>query len=173
MNFVLCASTLICASPVLAQSEFDGPYPVVMDVDPNLPTYTIYRPADLSIVPGKLPLVAFGNGGCFNQGNLQENLLGQLASYGMVVTVPGPTMVGGVKQDMPPGGIPAHTRSRTRPSGHVGTWSESHGGAMGMAALAWVRWQLQGDTASARMFQGVNCGLCTDKRWTIKKKNMG
>ena len=40
--------------------------------DPNLPTYTIYRPANLGKVPGKLPLVAFGSGGCFNQGNCRN-----------------------------------------------------------------------------------------------------
>lgn len=56
--------------------------------------------------------------------------------------------------------------------GHMGTSHDLHGGAMGAVALAWLRWQLQGDKASAKMFQGPNCGLCTDKRWTVKKKNM-
>lgn len=323
------------AAPLAAQSGFTGPYPVVLDAVPTLPDHTIYRPADLSKVPGKLPVIANGNGGCINQGNYQEGFLAEVASYGFIVTAPGAILRGGVKQDVPPGGIPAQNlppgggrapqaappattpqapaapagqgrgaqgaanlmagrqskpdqmiavldwvmtenaregsifrgkldadhlavmggscggleaifaagdpRVKTfvgmntgiirgqRPAGaqgpgmsmpaseadlakihtpslyviggpkdvaypnaekdfeaiqkvplfnanieagHSGTWMESRGGAMGEVVIAWMRWQLQSDKTSARMFQGPDCGLCTDKRWTVKKKNM-
>lgn len=321
------ASTL----PLLAQTGFSGPYPVVMDAVSTLPDHTIYRPADLSKVPGKLPLVAYGNGGCAFMGNIEESELAQWASYGFIVTVPGHIMINGVQQQVPPGGIPAQAvtarheggpppppnavppngppagmghagpaRARPRQSkpdqmitvmnwaqaendragsvlrgklnlhriavvgsscggleaisaapdprvttlvaissgvirtngpgpargpggmsmpgtvadlqklhtpvlyviggpkdiaypnaekdfqeiqnvplfnanidvGHMGTSRELHGGAMGAVALAWLRWQLQGDQAAGKMFEGPDCGLCTDKQWTVKKKNM-
>ena len=58
------------------------------------------------------------------------------------------------------------------PVGHSGTWRETDGGAMGAAAIAWLEWRLKGDAQAARMFEGADCGLCRDGRWTIKKKNM-
>ena len=336
------AALAIAFSPLLsAQTGFDGPYPVVMDAAQTLPDYTIYRPADLSKVSGKLPVVAYGNGGCAFRGNIEESQLAQWASYGFIVTVPGPILRNGTEQVVPAGGIPAQAAPEGRGGapqgapppaannaqpnapqagaargqgrggqggaaprqskpdqmitvmnwlqsensrqgsifrgkldldrigvagascggleaisaatdprvktlvamssgiirgggpgvrgggpgpgqsmpgsesdlqklhtpviyiiggskdiaypnaekdfesiqnvplfnanidvGHMGTSRELHGGAMGEVALAWLRWQLQGDKASAKMFEGANCGLCTDKRWTVKKKNM-
>jgi dienelactone hydrolase len=69
-----------------------GPYPVVMEADPSLPGYAVFRPADLKAVKGKAAFVAFGNGGCFNMGNAFQNLLGEVASQGFVVTAPGPIL---------------------------------------------------------------------------------
>ena len=67
-----------------------GPYAVVMEADPTLPDHTIYRPADLKAVKGKLPIVAFGNGGCANIGSAYRDFLGEIASRGYLVTAPGP-----------------------------------------------------------------------------------
>jgi dienelactone hydrolase len=67
-----------------------GPYAVVMEEDPSLPDHTVYRPADLKAVRGKLPVVAFGNGGCVNVGNSFQPLLAELASRGYLVAAPGP-----------------------------------------------------------------------------------
>jgi dienelactone hydrolase len=72
-----------------------GPYAVVMEMDSSLPGHTVYRPADLKAVKGELPVVAFGNGGCFNIGNAFQTLLGEVASYGYVVAAPGPIQAGG------------------------------------------------------------------------------
>src|SRR6185312_3939166 len=45
-----------------------GPHPAIMEVDPGLPTHTLYRPADLA-AGGRLPVVVWGNGACWNAGN--------------------------------------------------------------------------------------------------------
>ena len=66
-----------------------GPYPATRVEDPTLPTHTIYRPADLSRVPGKLPIVAFGNGGCRNTSVELTAFLADIASRGYVVVAQG------------------------------------------------------------------------------------
>lgn len=55
--------------------------------------------------------------------------------------------------------------------GHGGTWQEPGGGMMGAVAIAWLDWQLKGDMGAARTFVGDNCALCSDSRWTVKRKN--
>ena len=46
-----------------------GPLSVVIEHDPKLTTHTIYRPQDLSKIKGeKLPIIAWGEGGCANNG---------------------------------------------------------------------------------------------------------
>src|SRR5690349_15092472 len=45
-----------------------GPDPAIMQVDPGLPTHTLYRPEDLAAA-GKMPVVVWGNGACWNAGN--------------------------------------------------------------------------------------------------------
>jgi dienelactone hydrolase len=49
---------------------------------------------------------------------------------------------------------------------------DPRGGAWGEAASAWLKWQLKGDQAAARMFTGANCGFCGDPKWTIDKKKI-
>lgn len=60
-----------------------------MEAEPTLPSYTVYRPADLPKTSGKLPVIAFGNGGCMPIGNMFEVLLKEVASHGYVVVAPG------------------------------------------------------------------------------------
>jgi dienelactone hydrolase len=69
-----------------------GPYPVVVEANPGLPTHTIYRPADLAPFKGKtaLPIVSWGNGACANVGTLFEVFLKQIASHGYVAISIGP-----------------------------------------------------------------------------------
>jgi hypothetical protein len=38
--------------------------------------------------------------------------------------------------------------------------------------VAWVRWQLKGDEAAARMFRGERCGLCIQPEWHVRKKRV-
>jgi hypothetical protein len=40
------------------------------------------------------------------------------------------------------------------------------------ATIAWLRWQLMGDSAMATVFEGQSCTLCTDPAWNVQKKNM-
>lgn len=91
LTALLAAAALLpAAAGAEALSGTLGPYPVVMEQDPSLPDHTVYRPADLKAVPGKLPMIAFGNGGCANVGSAFKALLGEVASHGYVVTAPGP-----------------------------------------------------------------------------------
>ena len=79
--------------PTYAQtvvSNTSGPHDAVMEMDPSLPDHTIYRPADLSQVAGRLPVVGFGNGGCINIGSLYQAFLGEVASHGYLVVATGP-----------------------------------------------------------------------------------
>jgi len=60
-----------------------------------------------------------------------------------------------------------------REVGHYpATFLEPRGGAWGLAASAWLNWQLKGDQTAAKMFTGPNCGLCADPKWTIEKKKI-
>ncbi len=66
-----------------------GPYPAIMEVDPGLPTHTLYHPADLA-GSGRLPIVVWGNGACWNAGNSFRWFLSDIASYGYLVIAVGP-----------------------------------------------------------------------------------
>lgn len=59
------------------------------------------------------------------------------------------------------------------PVGHSGTfWSDTNGGDWAKVATAWLDWQLKGDTGAGKWFAGPDCGLCTDKRWTVIRKGL-
>jgi dienelactone hydrolase len=66
-----------------------GPYAAIMDVDRGLPTHTLYRPVELDKA-GKLPVVVWGNGACWNVGNSFRWFLSDIASYGYLVIALGP-----------------------------------------------------------------------------------
>ena len=53
--------------------------------------------------------------------------------------------------------------------GHGGTYNQDNGGPFGVVAVAWLKWQLQGDTSAAGRgyFVGDNCGICKDASWQI------
>jgi len=67
-------------------------------------------------------------------------------------------------------GLPIFDASTDK--GHGGTWFQLDGGFMAKPVVAWLDWQLKGDTAASKQFLGADCGLCTDPRWTVKKKNL-
>ena len=56
--------------------------------------------------------------------------------------------------------------------GHGGTYAQPHGGAFSNPTIAWLKWQLDGDSKAALVFKGDDCGLCTDKEWKIETKNI-
>ena len=39
-------------------------------------------------------------------------------------------------------------------------------------SVAWLNWQLKGDLAPAKWFQGPDCKLCADKNWHVDKKKI-
>lgn len=67
-----------------------GPYKAVMTPAPGLPTHTLYRPSDLGAVTGKLPVVAWAEGACANEGNRFRWFLSEIASHGYLVLAIGP-----------------------------------------------------------------------------------
>lgn len=62
-----------------------------METDPSLLTHTLFRPQDLdkSIKKGKLPIIVWGNGACFNSPWEHVNFLSEVASHGFLVVAIG------------------------------------------------------------------------------------
>ncbi|MEO8592882.1 MAG: alpha/beta hydrolase [Candidatus Solibacter sp.] len=84
--FALCL-----LAPCVWAQEGTGPFPAILEQDPSLATHTIYRPQDLSKVKGeKLPIIAWGEGGCANNGLAHRNFLMEIASYGFLALAIGP-----------------------------------------------------------------------------------
>jgi hypothetical protein len=82
---------LTCLAPCIWAQEGTGPYPAVMEQDPGLATHTIYRPMDLGSLQGhKLPIIAWGEGGCSNNGAFYKNFLTEIASHGFLAIAVGP-----------------------------------------------------------------------------------
>jgi uncharacterized protein len=57
------------------------------------------------------------------------------------------------------------------PVGHGGTFNLANGGEWAQFGVNWLNWQLKGDRKAATWFIGEKCGLCTDARWTVQRKN--
>ena len=55
------------------------------------------------------------------------------------------------------------------PVGHGGTYRQPRGGEFTVPALAWLDWQLKGDSKAARMFKGNSPLLLQRKGWTLEK----
>jgi dienelactone hydrolase len=58
--------------------------------------------------------------------------------------------------------------------GHGGTYSQDNGGPFGVVAVAWLKWQLMGDTSSAgrAYFVGDDCGICRDAAWQAAARSL-
>jgi len=96
---VILAAACAMISPVLAQPPAQpqppavapagpgtGAYPAMSEVDPGLPTHTVFRPADLDALGSvRLPVLAWANGGCANSPRGFEPFLTEIASHGFVV----------------------------------------------------------------------------------------
>ena len=69
-----------------------GPYKAIVVGDSSIPTHTIYRPKDLSAFGNnvKLPILAWGNGGCANSSGSHQNYLSEIASHGFMIVAIGP-----------------------------------------------------------------------------------
>ncbi|MBS4073326.1 MAG: esterase [Algoriphagus sp.] len=64
-----------------------GSFPAVMTSATSLPTHTIFQPQDLSKFgnKNKLPIIAWGNGACFDSPWEHVNFLNEVASHGFLV----------------------------------------------------------------------------------------
>ena len=58
--------------------------------------------------------------------------------------------------------------------GHGGTYNQDNGGAFGVTAVAWLKWQLMGDTSAAGRgyFVGKHCGICKDSGWKVASRSL-
>lgn len=53
--------------------------------------------------------------------------------------------------------------------GHRATYFDKDGGLYGTVIVDWLDWELKGDANAARRFTGSDCGLCSDKRWSLRR----
>ena len=69
-----------------------GPYSAIMLAEASLPTHTVFRPEDLTPfgAKNKLPVIAWGNGGCANSPSGHINFLSEVSSHGFLVIAIGP-----------------------------------------------------------------------------------
>jgi dienelactone hydrolase len=58
--------------------------------------------------------------------------------------------------------------------GHGGTYNQDNGGPFGVAAVAWLKWQLLGDTSGdgRGYFVGNDCGICKDSNWAVDSRSL-
>jgi len=58
--------------------------------------------------------------------------------------------------------------------GHGGTYNLDNGGPFGQVAVAWLKWQLQGDDSAKGKgyFVGPQCTLCTDSNWQVQSRSL-
>jgi len=102
MNKLFISLTLMMAGWMSIQAQTkhcvvmdgggSGPYKAVMTDDEGLPGFTIYRPSDIqsaSKVEGALPVVLFGNGGCYRSSQPYAKFLTEIASHGYVLMAVG------------------------------------------------------------------------------------
>ena len=69
-----------------------GRYKAIAVSNSSISTHTIYRPKDLSAFGDreKLPILAWGNGGCANSNSGHQNYLSEIASHGYLIVAIGP-----------------------------------------------------------------------------------
>ena len=80
----------ITAPPPDSEVLGSGPYKATMERPRGLPTHTLYRPADMTAVKGRLPIIAWGEGACANEGNRFRWFLSEIASHGYFILAVGP-----------------------------------------------------------------------------------
>lgn len=58
--------------------------------------------------------------------------------------------------------------------GHGGTYNQDNGGPFGVAAVAWLRWQLMNDTSAKGKgyFVGSPCTLCANAEWKTDSRSL-
>ena len=88
-----------------------GPYKAIAVSNSSISTHTIYRPKELSTFGDKekLPILAWGNGGCANSNSAHQNYLSEIASHGYFIVAIGPMQAGGGREGRggPAAGAPA------------------------------------------------------------------
>lgn len=83
----LAAAGLLITTQAGAASGGSGPYPADYQSPTPFANHTVYRP--LSLPSEKLPVFAWGNGGCGADGTAQGPFLREIASHGFLVIASG------------------------------------------------------------------------------------
>lgn len=80
-----------------------GPFPALKEEVASLPNHVVYRPADLSkLETTKLGVLAWGNGGCSDDGASSRHHLLEIASHGYLAIANGTIKSGPGTQPTPP-----------------------------------------------------------------------
>ncbi len=133
-----------------------GPYPATMEIDPQLPGYVTYHPADLSpFAKGTLGVFVWGNGGCAADGSAQRQHLAEIASYGYLVIAPGKWLSGpNAKEKRPPprsAGAPLTFGTSATDLAYALDWAIAENGRVGSRYLGTI-------DADAIALGGYSCG---------------
>ncbi|WP_305097975.1 hypothetical protein [Croceibacterium aestuarii] len=84
------AAKMMAAADKVPDTPGTGPYPAIMEIDPDLPGYVVYRPADLTPFSSeKLGVFVWGNGACAADATSARQQLAEIASHGFLAIAPG------------------------------------------------------------------------------------
>lgn len=161
-----------CLAACAWAQEGTGPFPALMEQGPGLPTHTIYRPKDLTQLKGqKLPIVAWGNGACMNNGASFRNYLLHSPIFYITGDKSDIAFENGMDDFKRITKVPAYHANKDGVQ-HGGTYNQPNGGEFGKVAVAMPQWQFKNDQEAAKMFIGANCGLCQDPQWHVSNKGL-
>jgi hypothetical protein len=106
---IAAAQRQVAANNALPDSPGTGRFPALKEQVASLPKHVVYRPADLAALGDeKLGVVAWGNGGCSDDGASSRFHLLEIASHGYLVIASGRVLSG-------PGAAPAEPRPAADP----------------------------------------------------------
>jgi len=136
-----------------------GPYKAVAVSNSSIATHTIYRPKDLSPFGDKekLPILAWGNGGCANSNSTHQNYLSEIASHGYLIVAIGPNQAGGGRGGPGAGGPGASAPATGTPVPSGGTLLEAINWATAQNANTQSPYYRKLDTSKVAVF-GHSCG---------------
>jgi hypothetical protein len=136
-----------------------GPYKAIAVSNSSIATHTIYRPKDLSAFGDreKLPILAWGNGGCANSNSGHQNYLSEIASHGYLIVAIGPNQAGGGRGGPGAGGPGAAAPAAATPGPSGGTLLEAINWATAQNANPQSPYYRKIDTTKVAVF-GHSCG---------------
>ena len=136
-----------------------GPYKAIAVSNSSISTHTIYRPKDLSAFGDreKLPILAWGNGGCANSNSGHQNYLSEIASHGYLIVAIGPMQAGGGRGGPRAGGPAAGAPAAGAPVPSGGTLLDAVNWATAQNANPQSPYYRKIDTSKVAVF-GHSCG---------------
>jgi hypothetical protein len=87
IGFLISSSVAQEKKSRIVEDGGTGKYSAIMMTEPSLQTHTIFRPENITPFgkKNKLPVIAWGNGACFNSPWEHVNFLNEVASHGFLV----------------------------------------------------------------------------------------